>query len=70
MEYQEHAPKSKIIAGIGVIFVSPQNHILSQAFSLITPYSNNVTEYNALLIGLQLAHEMGSDTLRLMAIQS
>jgi len=26
---------------------------------LTTPYSNNVAEYNALLIGLQLAHEMG-----------
>jgi len=28
-------------------------------FSLTEPYSNNVTEYNALLIGLQLAHEIG-----------
>ena len=52
-------PKGKIIAGVGVVFTSPQNHILPRAFSLTTPYSNNVAEYNALLIGLQLAHEMG-----------
>jgi len=51
-------PKGKIIAGVGVVFVSPQNHILPRAFSLITSYSNNVAEYSALLIGLQLAHKM------------
>jgi len=51
--------KGKIIAGVGVVFISPQNHVLPRAFSLTEPCSNNVTEYNALLIGLQLAHEMG-----------
>ena len=44
---------------MGVVFISPQNHILPRAFLLTTPYSNNVAEYNALLIDLQLAHEMG-----------
>ena len=52
-------PKGKIIAGVGVIFISPQNHALPRAFSLTEPCSSNVTEYNTLLIGLQLAHEMG-----------
>jgi len=52
-------PKGKIIAGVGVVFISPQNHVLPRAFSLSTPCSNNVAEYNALLISLQLAHEMG-----------
>ena len=47
-------PKGKIIAGVGVVFISPQNHVLPRAFSLTEPCSNNVTEYNALLIGLQL----------------
>jgi len=37
----------------------PQNHVLPRVFSLTTPCSNNVEEYNALLIGLQLTHEMG-----------
>ena len=33
--------------------------ILPRAFSLTESCSNNVAEYNALLIGLQLAHGMG-----------
>jgi len=51
-------PKDKIIAGVGVVFISPQNHVLSRAFSLTEPCSNNLAEYNALLVGLQLAHKM------------
>ena len=51
--------KGKIIAGVGVAFISPQNHVLSREFSLTTPCSNNIVKYNALLISLQLAHEMG-----------
>jgi len=52
-------PKGRIIAGVGVVFISPQNHVLPKAFSLMESCSNNVTEYNTLLIGLQLTHEMG-----------
>jgi len=44
--------KVKIIAGVRVIFVSPENHVLPRAFSLKELYSNNIAEYNALLIGL------------------
>ena len=39
--------------------VSPQNHVLPRAFSLTEPCSNNVAEYNALLIGLDLAKGLG-----------
>ena len=42
-----------------VVFISPQNHVLLRAFSLMEPCSNNVGEYNALLISLQLTHEKG-----------
>jgi len=52
-------PTDKIIARVGVVFVSPENHVLSHAFSLRELYSNNVAEYNALLIGLQLVQQMG-----------
>jgi len=52
-------PKGKAIAGVGVVFITSQNHILPRVFSLTELCSNNVAEYNALLIGLQLAHEMG-----------
>jgi len=53
------SPKGKTIVSVGVVFISPQNHVLPRAFSLTKPHSNNVAEYNALLIGLQLTHEMG-----------
>jgi len=45
-------PKGKIIARVGVVFISLENHVLPRALSLTEPYSNNVAEYNALLIGL------------------
>jgi len=41
-----------IVTGVGVVFISPHNHVLPRAFSLTEPCSNNVAEYNALLIGL------------------
>jgi len=52
-------PVGKIIAGVGVVFISPENHILPRVFSLTESCFNNVTEYNALLIGLQFAQQMG-----------
>ena len=48
-------PTGKIIAGVSIVFVSLKNHVLPHAFSLTEPCSNNVAEYNVLLIGLQLA---------------
>ena len=41
-------PIGKIIARAGVVFVSPENHILPRAFSLTEPCSNNITEYDTL----------------------
>ena len=52
--------KGKIIAGVGVVFISPKNHILPRAFSLTESCSNNIAEYNALLIGLQLPWNGGT----------
>jgi len=52
-------PKGKIVTRVGVVFISPENHILPRAFSLTEPCSNNVAEYNALLIDLQIAQQIG-----------
>ena len=41
------------------MFVSPQRQILLYLFSLSELCSNNVAEYQALIIGLQMAIEMG-----------
>jgi len=55
---------------VGVIIISPQNHVLPRAFSLTEIYSNNVAEYNSLLIGLQLGYEMGVRYLEAYVIQN
>ena len=44
--------KGKIIVRVGLVFVSPNDHVLTHAFTLTEPCSNNVAEYKALLIGL------------------
>lgn len=52
-------PKEKIITGAMVVFISFENDVLSYAYSLMELCSNNVTKYNALIIGLQITEEMG-----------
>ena len=37
----------------------PTKYVIPRAFSLTEPCSNNVAEYNALLIGMQIAEEIG-----------
>jgi len=62
--------KGKIIAGVGVVFIPPQNHVLPRAFSLTKSCFNNVAEYNALLIGLHSPMKWGYATSKLMVIQN
>jgi len=52
-------PHGHIIAGVGIVLVSLQNYVIPRAISLTEPCSNNVVEYNALLIGMQIANEIG-----------
>ncbi|XP_020255943.1 uncharacterized protein LOC109832885 [Asparagus officinalis] len=47
-----------IMAEVGVVLISPRSHMLPRAFSLTEPCTNNMDEYNALLIGLELAKEL------------
>ena len=53
------SPEVNIIAGVGVVFISLHNYVISRAFSLTEPCSNNVLKYNTLLIEMQLAEEIG-----------
>jgi len=46
-------------AGAGVVFVSPEKHILPYSFVLTQLCSSNVAEYQALNLGLQMAIKMG-----------
>jgi len=46
-------------AGIGVVLIPPEKHTLLYSFALTQLCSNNIVEYQALLLGLQMAIEMG-----------
>jgi len=48
-----------IITGVGVVLISPHNYVIPCSFSLTELCSNNVSEYNTLLMGMQLAEEIG-----------
>uniref|UniRef100_A0A803M6B0 RNase H type-1 domain-containing protein n=1 Tax=Chenopodium quinoa TaxID=63459 RepID=A0A803M6B0_CHEQI len=45
--------------GARVVFVSPKRHVLPYSFVLTQLCSNNMAEYQALILGLQMAVEMG-----------
>ncbi|CAM9002129.1 unnamed protein product [Rhodiola kirilowii] len=47
--------------GAGVVFVSPENHLLPFSFTLTQLCSNNMAEYQALLLGLQMARQIRID---------
>jgi len=51
--------EGNIIAGVGVVLITPHNYVIPNAFSLMESCSNNVAEYNVLLIKMQLAEEIG-----------
>ncbi|XP_074265356.1 uncharacterized protein LOC141587786 [Silene latifolia] len=46
-------------AGAGKVFVTPQNHLMPYSFTLTQLCSNNMAEYQALILGLQMAIEIG-----------
>ena len=52
-------PREKIVAGVGVVLISPQNYVIPRAFSLTEPCSNNIAECIALLIGMHIVDEIG-----------
>jgi len=56
--------RENIVAGVGVVLVSPENYVIPRAFSLTEPYSINVAEYIALLIGMCIADEIDIKNLK------
>ena len=46
-------------AGAGVVFVSPAQETISLSYKLEFEATNNVAEYEALILGLRSAREMG-----------
>ena len=56
-------PKGNIVAGVEVVLISHIT-VIPRAFSITESCSNNVSEYNALVIGMQLAKEIGVKNLK------
>jgi ribonuclease HI len=54
---------SKKGAGAGVVFVSPTQETISLSYKLEFETTNNVTEYEALVLGLRAAKDMGIEEL-------
>ncbi|XP_058075752.1 uncharacterized protein LOC131224233 [Magnolia sinica] len=46
-------------AGAGVIFITPQGDLLPYSFTLGTTCTNNEAKYNALIIRMEIASELG-----------
>jgi len=51
-------PERNVDADVGVVLIFSHSYVIPRAFSLTEPCSNNMTEYYALLIGMQLAEEI------------
>ena len=51
--------KGNLISGVGILFVSLDKYMIPHAFSLLEPCSNNATEYQALVVGLELVLKSG-----------
>ena len=54
--------------GIGAVLVSPKGNHFPMAARLTFPYTNNVAEYEACILGVKMALEMGIRELEVMVI--
>ena len=54
----------KLGVGTGVVFITPFGGLIPYSFSLLSLCSNNMAEYEALIIGLEIALEMHIDSLQ------
>ena len=50
---------SKEAAGVAVFLVSPTQECIHLSFKLTFQVTNNIAEYEALILGLNVAKEMG-----------
>lgn len=48
----------RVITRTGIVFISPENNVLSYSYLLIDPCPNNVAEYNVLITEFQIAKRM------------
>ena len=51
--------------GVGIVFKTPEGHLLKHSTRLQYPTTNNEVEYEALLTGLRIAKELGANRLKI-----
>ena len=56
----------RIKVGAGVVFVTPSGGIIQHSVSISEPRTNNEAEYEALILGLELAIQMGIEDLHIL----
>ena len=49
---------SKDSVGVGVVFISPSRDVTTLSFKLEFETTNNIAEYEALVLGLRVAKDM------------
>jgi ribonuclease HI len=54
---------SKEGSGAGIVFISPTQEVIPMSYKLEFDTTNNISEYEALLLGLKAAKDMGIDKL-------
>jgi ribonuclease HI len=54
---------SKEGSGAGIVFISPAKEVIPMSYKLEFDTTNNISEYEAFLLGLKAARDMGVDTL-------
>ncbi|CAL2247648.1 unnamed protein product [Prunus armeniaca] len=52
--------------GAGVVLINPDGHATALSFKLDFPCTNNVTEYEAFIMGLSTAKEMGAERMKVI----
>ena len=54
---------SKEGSGAGILFIPPSEEVITLSYKLDFEYTNNIVEYEALVLGLRAAKDMAIDNL-------
>ena len=58
MEVDEHQHVRRVKVGVGLVYVTPTGGIIYQAINILDAKTNNEAEYEALILGLEIALHM------------
>lgn len=50
--------KGRLKSGVGIVFITPKGNMIPHSFTLSESCSNNVSEYTALIMGMELARDI------------